>query len=122
MRNKNNEPVRQFVEILENNLPFGITGYIYQEILQGAESSKDFDRLVEYLGSQRFFHPLDHIQTYEAAAKIYFVCRRKGLTIRSSVDCFIAQIAIEQNLILLHNDKDYLLIKRVNSKLKLLNE
>ena len=34
-------------------------------------------------------------------------CRKKGLTIRSTIDCLIAQIAIEHDLLLLQNDKDF---------------
>ncbi len=33
----------------------GITGVIYQEVLQGADSTEDFDRLLEYLIMQRFY-------------------------------------------------------------------
>jgi len=38
---------------------------------------------------------------------IYFLCRKKGVTVRSTIDCLIAQIAIEQDLLLLQNDKDF---------------
>ena len=31
----------------------------------------------------------------------------KGITVRSTVDCLIAQIAIENELLLLHNDRDF---------------
>jgi predicted nucleic acid-binding protein len=34
-------------------------------------------------------------------------CRRKGMTIRSTIDCLIAQIAIEHDLELLHSDRDF---------------
>jgi hypothetical protein len=47
------------------------------------------------------------VKTYEDAARIYFYCRKKGITIRSTIDCLIAQIALDQNLLLLHNDKDF---------------
>lgn len=109
----------KFASILENNLPFGITSVIYQEILQGAASDRDFNQLKEYLITQRFFHPTDIWLSYESAAKLFFLCRRNGLTIRSTIDCIIAQIAIEQDLTLLHNDQDYRRIQSVMPKLKL---
>jgi predicted nucleic acid-binding protein len=31
----------------------------------------------------------------------------KGITVRSTADCLIAQIAIENKLLLLHNDRDF---------------
>ncbi len=60
-----------------------------------------------YLSSQRFYHPIHPIDSFAAAARIYFDCRRSGLTIRSTIDCVIAQTAIEHNLLLLHDDRDY---------------
>jgi len=93
--------------ILERKIPFGITPVIFQEVLQGTRSEKEFNRLETYLGSQRFYHPADPVRTHAAAARIYFRCRRQGIPIRSSVDCLIAQIAIENDLLLLHDDRDF---------------
>ena len=95
-------------KIIEQQIPFGITSAIYQEILQGARDQKEYKLLNEYLECQRFFHPLDPVYSYAQAAKIYFDCRKKGITIRSTIDCLIAQIAIEHDLLLLQNDKDFL--------------
>ena len=97
----------------------GLTPAIYQEILQGALDDAKFRRFRDYFSSQSFYLPLDPVESYAAAARIYFDCRRKGITIRSSVDCLIAQIAIEQDLILLHNDRDFERIAEVSPELKL---
>lgn len=105
--------------MLDDEIPFGITGIIYQEILQEAASKTDFNQLVDYLGTQRFYHLKNDILSYQSAAKIYFDCRRKGIIIRSTIDCFIAQIAIENDLVLLHNDEDYNRIHAVAPSLKL---
>ena len=51
--------------------------------------------------------------TYREAARIYYDCRRRGLTLRSTVDCFIAQLAIEVDGVLLHNDGDFESIAQV---------
>lgn len=110
-----------FAEILESRFTFGLTEIIYQEVLQGAASLKDFELLKEFLGSQHFYTPLLAENSYEQAAKIYFNCRKKGITIRSTTDCLIAQIAIEYDLILVHDDQDYLRIASVCKKLKLYN-
>jgi len=118
-RGENNRYTKYFSSILDERLPFGITGVIYQEILQGASSHKVFKQLIRYLSTQHFFHPKDKILTYEAAAELYFKCRRKGVTLRSTIDCLIAQIAVEYELVLLHKDKDYEHISTVLSALKL---
>lgn len=119
LKNKSNSAVQYFTNILENKHPFGLTSIIYQEILQGANSIQDFEKLHLYLNTQRFFHPKDPILTYQAAARLYFDCRKQGITIRSSIDCLIAEIAIEHDLILVHSDIDYRHIQRVRDKLKL---
>jgi len=109
----NNASAKKLVDIIERNIPFGITSLIYQEVLQGAKTVSEFKLLQEYLSTQTFYHPEEIIESYEKSAKIFFNLRRKGVTIRSSIDCFIAQIAKEHNLYLLHNDKDFKQICRL---------
>jgi predicted nucleic acid-binding protein len=36
-------------EIIDNKIPFGINNFIYQEVLQGTRTKKEFDQLKEYL-------------------------------------------------------------------------
>ncbi|WP_339384893.1 PIN domain-containing protein [Tychonema sp. LEGE 06208] len=43
------------------------------------------------------------------------ICKRLGLTVRSSIDCCIAQLAIEYQLILVYNDRDFETIQKVRS-------
>lgn len=49
-RGRRNEAVRRFDDIIEQRVPFGINGIIYQEVLQGAASEEEFSRLAAYLG------------------------------------------------------------------------
>ena len=65
-------PVKWFRGILDHGYPFGLTAAIYQEILQGADSEKSFDRLEEYLYTQVFYEPLDPLESYREAARLYF--------------------------------------------------
>lgn len=102
-----NESSQKFRMVLEKGIPFGINSFIYQEVLQGAKSEKEYALLKRYLETQRFYHPKDPVDSFERAARIYFECRRKGVTVRSSIDCIIAQTAIERDLYLLHNDSDF---------------
>jgi len=103
----------KFEEILKQRIPFGISSHIMQEILQGAASEREFELLRKYLSTQRFYHLKDPIESYINAAKIYMECRKQGITVRSTIDCLIAQIAIEHDLILLHRDNDFMLISRI---------
>ena len=104
--------------MLEVGLPFGITAFIYQELLQGAASDQEYEMMKRFLSTQRFYHPLDPVDSFADAARIYFDCRCKGITIRSTIDCLIAQIALEHDLLLLHNDKDFLSIQTVFPELR----
>jgi predicted nucleic acid-binding protein len=92
---------------LSRGIPFGITSVIYQEVLQGAKSEEEYRVVNKYLVTQRFYHPIDPVGSFARAARIYFDSRRSGITIRSTIDCIIAQIAIEYDLFLLHNDRDF---------------
>ncbi len=105
--------------LLAVNAPYGITALIYQELLQGARTPKDFKQLAVFLGTQYFYSPKDELTSYQAAAKIYYDCRKKGITIRSTIDCLIAQIALEYNLVLVHQDHDFKNITQVYPALKL---
>jgi predicted nucleic acid-binding protein len=107
MRDEENEATGRLAEIGVRGHPFGITGVIHQEVLQGAASKAKFDYLAAYLGSQTFYHPVDPVESYREAAFIYFRCRRAGVTIRSAIDCLIARVAIEHGLMLLHDDRDF---------------
>jgi len=113
LRGADNAAVRRFQQILDSNIPFGISPLTYLEVLQGTRTDKDYATVKSYLETHRFFSLLDEKESYAAAARIYFDCRRKGITINSTVDCLIAQTAIENDLTLLHNDADFDRMRRV---------
>ena len=112
-KGNDNAVVRDFKEIIQQGVPFGIASVIYQEVLQGAKTRKEYDSLREYLSTQQFFNPKDHLTSFAGAAEMYYKCRRHGITIRSTIDCLIAQIALEHKLVLLHNDKDFTVMSPV---------
>jgi len=49
---------------------------------------------------------------FRSAAEIYRLGRVKGHTIRSSIDCLIAAVAIENDVPVWHKDRDFDLIAR----------
>lgn len=118
IRGRSTEVVDRLRNALDRGVEVAVTSLIYQEILQGASDERMFRDYRSYLSGQRFLHPLEPIATYERAARLYFECRRKGLTIRSSDDCLIAQIAVEQGVPLLHDDRDFERIAQVAPQLK----
>lgn len=106
-------------QLLEDAEPFGITSVIYQEVLQGTDSDAAFSRIEAYLGTQRFFHPANERASYAEAARLYARGRRKGITIRSTIDCLIARIAIENEVAILHSDRDFDRLARVAPELRI---
>jgi predicted nucleic acid-binding protein len=107
LRGDDTAAVRRFDQVIERRLPFGISPIIFTEVLQGAASEKEFDLLAEYLGGQRFYDLPPGSASYYSAARMFFDLRRKGLTIRSTIDCLIAQTALDHDLYLLHDDADF---------------
>ncbi len=101
------EKTELFKDLLSCDIPFGISSYTYQEILQGSKNETEFKTLKEYLSTQQIYYLKSEASTFERAAKMYFVLRRKGVTPRSTLDILIALTAIENELALLHNDNDF---------------
>ena len=86
--------------------------FVQIELLQGAKNEFEFRRLDEYLATQYYLEATE--QTWRQAARIYFDLRRSGITIRSTIDCCIACIAIEAQAVLLHQDRDFEKIAKIS--------
>ena len=97
-----------FKEALQRREQIFIAGIIAQEILQGVRNDAQHRSILHYL---LLFSKIDaEFVDYLAAANIYRSLRRRGLTIRSPVDCLIAALAIKQKVSLLHKDTDFTVI------------
>jgi predicted nucleic acid-binding protein len=114
-----NDCVSLFDDILDKHIPYGINEFIYQEILQGAKTRAEFNKLREYFETIPFYYLNEGKKSFEKAAYMNFACRRSGITIRSSIDLLIAQTAIENNLYLLHKNEDFTNIARIIPELKI---
>ncbi len=101
------------LEKLVADRPVYITRFTQLELLQGSLNEAEWLRLSGYLTTQ------DYIELstngWESAARIFYDLRRRGLTVRSPIDCCIAQVALENNLLLIHNDRDFEAIAQVSS-------
>jgi hypothetical protein len=56
---------------------------------------------------------LDGLRSADRAAALYRACRRKGFTIRSTVDCLIAAVCLEAGAELFHHDRDFDVLAKV---------
>ena len=95
---------------LEGDAPV-LSRFHQLELLQGALDEHEWSLLKEYLDAQDYLEC--SATTWADAARINFDLRRRGKTIRSPIDCCIAQLAIEHDILLLHRDRDFEVIAGV---------
>ena len=82
-----------------------LTRFNQLELLQGAREEREWALLVSYLDNQEYLEARP--ETWRDAARIFFELRRRGQTIRSPIDCCIAQLALEHDALLIHRDRDF---------------
>ena len=111
--------VEALAELLAGEEIVGTAPVILQEILQGADSEDRFSKWRSFFLELWCYVPVDPVGTHIAAARLYQACRQRAKTPRSTIDCLIAQIAIEHDLQLVHNDRDFEAIATVIPALKL---
>lgn len=87
------------------------TRFTELELLQGCRDEDEWELLHSYLITQDYLEltPL----SWTEAARIYFELRRQGETVRSPIDCCIAQACLDHDALLLHRDGDFQKIARV---------
>jgi predicted nucleic acid-binding protein len=112
-------PYNKMNYLVDEEIPFGICNYVYQELLQGSLNDKEFNLLKDYLDSLPFYDLRYGKESYKNAALMYLNCRKKGVTVKSTIDLLIAETAIENDLYLFHNDSDYTNIAKVYKNLKI---
>jgi len=101
--------VEVLIRYIESDWPVYLCPTIVQEVLQGINNHKQFK---EVLASLLAFNILndDGVEMAVSAANLYRWLRKRGITIRKSNDCLIAQYAIKHSLQVLHQDRDFDLI------------
>lgn len=82
-----------------------LTRFNQLELLQSSLNEREWSLMSDYLDGQDYLEANPDI--WRTAAHIYFELRRRGQTVRSTIDCCIAQIAIEHRALLLHEDRDF---------------
>ncbi len=93
-----------------------IGDYVLTEVLQGFRNDKDFQKAKTILLSFPCFD-IGGKDTALQSAKNYRFLRKKGITVRKTINAMIATFCIMNNFTLLHNDKDfYPFVKYLNLK------
>ncbi len=92
-------------EKINDRKTIGYIDIILLEIIQGVRERKD--REILELKFQSFAELPVRRSTVMLAAEIYQELQRKGITIRSIIDCLISAVGIETGAVILHKDRDF---------------
>lgn len=114
-RGRNTAQVKALERFLADGEDICTCGLILTEVLQGIREDSEYRRTRSRFDALLYL-PMDR-ESFVNAADLYRTLRRKGVTIRKPVDCMIAAVAIEHDVPLLHNDRDFDRISE-HSKLK----
>lgn len=105
-----NEPRSRYAvtlkELIEAGEELCLADIILTEVLQGIADDKAYQRIKYILLQFPIFRPAG-LPTYISAAEIFRTCRKKGKTVRRTIDSLIAAIAIENDLEVFHCDRDF---------------
>ena len=96
-------------DLLENllsDVPIIMGDLILTEILQGFRSDNDYKTAQSFL-SDLPFHRMGGYQVAVQSAQNYRTLRKKGVTVRKTIDVIIGTYCILKNLPLLHDDRDF---------------
>src|SRR4030042_142584 len=88
-----------------------IGGIILTEVLQGFRSDRDFRKAKRLLDSL-IFKPMLGKELAVKSAENYRHLRKKGISVRKTIDVVIATFCISSNLPLLHDDRDFEAMER----------
>lgn len=103
--------VGRAIEQAARSQPMLMLAPVRMELLQGCRGPAQWSAMLARLSSFATVYPSD--ATWDASARIYFDLRQAGHTIRSVVDCLIGTIAVENSLLLIHDDRDFEAIAQV---------
>lgn len=80
---------------------------VMQEVLQGVKFDTHYEEIKNsFMSFERIGSPVI-LDDFLVASEIYRSGRKKGRTIRSTIDCLIAAIAIREKVPVWHRDRDF---------------
>lgn len=86
--------------------PIFVPGVVLAEVLLGLKTEEQAASIADLMTAFTPIAGLTH-QGHADAARLYRLCRSKGFTIRSTIDCLIAQMCLRDGIPLLTKDRDF---------------
>jgi predicted nucleic acid-binding protein len=99
-------PQTDWLDSSLGNTPLIVGDFVLTEVLQGFQSDKDFKIARDLLLGMPFMAMGGRDVALESASN-YRVLRRKGVTVRKTIDVMIGTFCIHYRLPLLHDDRDF---------------
>ena len=96
-------------DLLDNllsDVPIIIGDLVLTEILKGFRLDSDYESAKSYLSDLPFRQMVGY-QVAVQSAQNYRVLRKKGVTVRKTIDVIIGTYCIVEGLPLLHDDRDF---------------
>jgi predicted nucleic acid-binding protein len=118
LRKRESVPVGRLRKLLELG-EAAAAPVIAQEVLQGAANPRACAKLRNYFTGIPLLGTGRSVDRHIAAAELYAHARWQAITPRSPHDCLIAVTAIEEDVPLLHDDREFEQLATVEPRLKL---
>ncbi len=99
-------PAAEKLDSLLGDTPIAAGDLMLVEVLQGFRTDSDFATARELLMSLTVVNMLNTSIALRSAAN-FRMLRKKGITVRKTIDTIIATYCIENSLALLYSDKDF---------------
>jgi predicted nucleic acid-binding protein len=92
-------------QLIEEEMELLTCGVIVAEFMEGIRDRKTNTTLESHFKEMDWLTPREP-DTYLLAAQLFRKLRERGITIRSTIDCLVAQLAAENSALLLSKDRD----------------
>lgn len=99
-------PESDWLDVQFAHQPIGLTDLVLCEVLQGIRDDADFRTVLSHL---LLFdvHSTAGKDLAIASARNYRLLRKKGITVRKTIDCITATFCLLNGHSLLHRDRDF---------------
>jgi predicted nucleic acid-binding protein len=91
-------------ELLHSRVAIG--DLIIVELLQGFRDEKQYKLVKQIIDNLEYYDFVGKDIAYKSAEN-FRILRKKGITVRKTIDVIIGTFCIENNFSLIHNDKDF---------------
>ena len=105
--NGKNSQETDLLDLALNDGTVAMGDLIFLELLQGFRDDKEFKRAKKSLSTLDQYELFGALMVHKCADNYRFL-RKRGITIRKTIDLIIATFCIENKIPLLFSDKDYI--------------